>query len=96
VVALDIAIAESRFSLGSIYAILTTFACLAPRAQILFFFVIPAPAWVIVPGIIGYDVYSAWFQPGGLTDSAGHIGGAAAGAVFYALVLRRGRGWYKH
>lgn len=72
---------------GSIYAVMSVFACLSPTSTFLLFFVLPAPAWVVVPGIVGWDFYSAWFRPGGATDSAGHLGGALAGVLFWRFRL---------
>lgn len=46
------------------------------------------PAWVVVPGILSYDLYSAWFTPAGREDSAGHLGGALAGILFWRFRLR--------
>jgi membrane associated rhomboid family serine protease len=80
---------------GSIYAVMTTFACLQPRATFLLFFFIPAPAYIVVPGILAYDFYSALVRPGqpglflpGIVDSAGHLGGAGAGVLFWRFYLR--------
>ncbi|UZJ53923.1 hypothetical protein CBS101457_003243 [Exobasidium rhododendri] len=81
---------------GSIYAVLTTFACVQPRATFLLFVVIPAPAWAVVPGIIAWDLFSAVAKPGqatsffssGIIDSAGHVGGAVAGVLFWRYYLR--------
>lgn len=46
------------------------------------------PAWVVVPGIISWDFYSAWFNPAGYIDSAGHLGGALAGLLFWRFRLK--------
>lgn len=50
---------SSSCHLGAIYSIVSLFACVAPRAQILLFAIIPLPAWAFVTGIVLWDGYSA-------------------------------------
>lgn len=73
---------------GSVYAIMSTFACVHPTATFLVFFVIPAPAWACVTGIFAWDLWHAANKPGGATDSAGHLGGIVAGILFWRFGLR--------
>lgn len=73
---------------GSVYAIMSTFACVHPTATFLIFFVIPAPAWACVSGIFAWDLYHAAGTPKGRTDSAGHVGGILAGILFWRFGLR--------
>ncbi|SYW83899.1 uncharacterized protein UHO2_03126 [Ustilago hordei] len=73
---------------GSVYAIMSTFACVHPKATFLMFFVIPAPAWACVTGIFAWDLWHAANRPGGRTDSAGHLGGIATGILFWRFGLR--------
>lgn len=61
-----------------------------PRTTFLLFFVVPVPAWVLIPGLFAWDAYSAIFTKGSGIDSAGHVGGIIAGLA--AAVLMRGRG----
>ncbi|KAH9938422.1 uncharacterized protein B0H18DRAFT_866411, partial [Fomitopsis serialis] len=49
---------------GAIYSIVSFYACVAPRSQILLFAIIPLPAWAFVTGIFLWDGYSA------MTDKA--------------------------
>jgi len=71
-----------RYSTGSIYAIVSYFACREPFVKFLLFAIVPIPAWVFVPGVILYDVYE--FSRGkSHTDSAGHIGGIFAGVAYF-------------
>ena len=56
---------------GANYAILTTFACLRPRMDLMLFFVIPMPAWLAMTGIFAWDFYQAASDGGGRTDNAG-------------------------
>ncbi|SJX62505.1 related to PCP1-mitochondrial serine protease [Sporisorium reilianum f. sp. reilianum] len=85
---------ESRFSAfshgasGSVYAIMSAFACVHPRATFLVFFVVPAPAWLCVSGIFAWDLWHAAGTPKGRTDSAGHVGGILAGIAFWRFGLR--------
>lgn len=73
---------------GSVYAIMSTFACVHPTATFLIFFVIPAPAWACVSGIFAWDLWHAAKTPKGRTDSAGHVGGILAGILFWRFGLR--------
>lgn len=73
---------------GSVYAIMSTFACVNPTATFLIFFVIPAPAWACVTGIFAWDLWHASRTPKGRTDSAGHVGGILAGIAFWRFGLR--------
>ncbi|SNX85522.1 related to PCP1 - mitochondrial serine protease [Melanopsichium pennsylvanicum] len=73
---------------GSVYAIMSTFACVHPTATFLVFFVIPAPAWACVTSIFAWDLWHAANMPGGKTDSAGHLGGILAGILFWRFGLR--------
>ncbi|KAN0060430.1 hypothetical protein ACQY0O_007760 [Thecaphora frezii] len=73
---------------GSVYAIMTTFACMQPHATFLLFFVLPVPAWLCVSGIFAHDLYSAAMTPGSTTDAAGHVGGILAGILFWRFGMR--------
>lgn len=80
---------------GSVIACLTAFSCVFPRATLTLFFVIPAPAYVLVPGLLAYDLWSALSESGAkfwfndtMVDSAGHVGGTIAGVIFWLLRLR--------
>jgi membrane associated rhomboid family serine protease len=84
------------FSTGSVYAILTSYACLFPKDKLLLFFFIPAQARFILPGLIGFDAYRAWFQPGGEIDSACHLGGYLTGILFVSSLYRGRPGWFRY
>lgn len=73
---------------GSVYAIMSTFACVHPTATFLIFFVIPAPAWACVTGIFAWDLWHAAQTPRDRTDSAGHVGGILAGILFWRFGLK--------
>ncbi|KAH9951792.1 hypothetical protein B0H21DRAFT_684670 [Amylocystis lapponica] len=68
---------------GAIYAVISFFACVMPRAQFYFFAVLPIPAWAFVGGVFLWDGYSALQDQRGTTDTAGHIGGLLAGMAYY-------------
>lgn len=58
------------------------------------------PYWAVVAGFVGYDMYRLYQEKtsgqkhvnwmGSYTGYAAHLGGAAFGAAFYFLALRRG------
>ncbi|KAJ2772532.1 hypothetical protein IWQ56_001340 [Coemansia nantahalensis] len=72
----------------SVVAISTLFACLYPNAQLLVFFVIPAPAWLVAVGLVGWDMYRVVSMQQSKVDGAGHLGGAVAGLGYYWFRLR--------
>ncbi|KAH7344615.1 hypothetical protein B0J17DRAFT_636158 [Rhizoctonia solani] len=76
---------------GAIYSVISLFACLFPNTTFLLFFIVPVPAWLCVSGIFAWDLYGSLRRRGGMTDSAGHVGGVLAG-VAYFLRMRRGFG----
>ncbi len=45
---------------GAVTAVLVLYACHYPRQQILLFFVIPMPVWLVVIGYIGLDAVGAF------------------------------------
>ncbi|KAH6915149.1 hypothetical protein BKA70DRAFT_1093896 [Coprinopsis sp. MPI-PUGE-AT-0042] len=73
---------------GSIYSMITLLACAAPTMTFQLYGIIPVPAWLLVSGFIGYDIYQTLNDRGGTVDTVGHLGGALSGALFW-LVLRR-------
>ncbi len=77
---------------GSCMAVVATFATMAPRTQFLIFGVLPMQAWIVVGLMCAYDAYGALFAHDNV-GHAGHLAGAASGAAYYLLVLRRGRGF---
>ncbi|KZT72621.1 rhomboid-domain-containing protein [Daedalea quercina L-15889] len=80
---------SSHGASGAIYSIVSLFACVAPRAQILLFAIIPMPAWMFVTGIFLWDGYSAVVDKRNGTDAAGHIGGILAGLAYYRYLRMR-------
>ncbi len=88
---------------GILMGLLAVYACLHPRRpiQLLLFFIIPVrvqPVWLVII-LGGIDLLGLLFRelPGGgslygVAHSA-HLGGLAAGWLFYQLVLARGSAW---
>lgn len=69
-------------------ATFATVALLAPRTEVLLFFIIPMPILPLLGLFTAYDVYSLLFQPYDGINHASHLGGVAVGALA-ALYLRR-------
>lgn len=62
-------------------------ACLAPRANMLLFGIVPCPLWVLVAGYAIYD--SAMLGRPSVIGHAAHLGGLGFGVLYYFLRLRR-------
>ncbi|CAF1137775.1 unnamed protein product [Didymodactylos carnosus] len=73
---------------GTTMAMTILYAFLHPFDTVLLFFIIPMPVFVGVGAYICYDLYRAATGRQGTIGSAGHIGGAVAGALFYLLKIR--------
>ncbi|KAI0285032.1 hypothetical protein BGY98DRAFT_946761 [Russula aff. rugulosa BPL654] len=72
---------------GAIYALASFFAVAAPNARFLLFFVVPMPAWACVGAIACFDVYNAVTRRFSM-DSAAHVGGLTAGALYWIMRTR--------
>jgi membrane associated rhomboid family serine protease len=72
---------------GALMGITSVAACLAPRAQVAIYGIIPMPLWGIV---LGYGFYDGYYVNDSTTRvaHAGHLGGLAFGIVYYLLRLR--------
>ena len=67
---------------------LVIFACaLAPMQSWLIWGIIPMPACVVGALFVGYDLYAAGSRDG--VSHYGHLGGAAAGALYFLVFKRR-------
>ncbi|KAI1139054.1 hypothetical protein F5Y05DRAFT_412918 [Hypoxylon sp. FL0543] len=75
---------------GVVSGIGAAMACMMPKQRFYVFFIpIGIPLWALMLGYIAYDSYGLnHFQKSGVGHAA-HLGGAAYGALFYALRLRR-------
>ncbi|GAA5996649.1 rhomboid family intramembrane serine protease [Rhodotorula paludigena] len=74
---------------GATYGAISFFAACFPRETFLLFFVVPVPAWLCVSGIFVWDLYNGFIRRGGMTDSAGHVGGVLAGLLFFLRKVGR-------
>ena len=82
---------NSRFSIGasgSISGITCCYAAMHPFAQVYFFGLVPMPIWAATAGFIAYDAYRGFSRTSGIVDSAGHLGGAATGILWYFARIR--------
>jgi len=79
---------HSHGASGAIYALASFFAFAAPRARFLLFFVVPMPAWACIGAIACFDVYNAFTRRFSTLDSAGHVGGLTAGALYWIMRTR--------
>ncbi|CAG8502645.1 5799_t:CDS:2 [Diversispora eburnea] len=75
---------------GSLMALTTIYALTFPSSTFLIFFLIPAPAIMVVGLYAFYDIYRAASRSIGNTDSASHIGGSLFGLIYYWYKIRGG------
>ncbi len=76
---------------GAVSGVLIAFSLLFPEQKILLFGIVPLPAWTAALLFVGLDIWGLIAQQagGGLPIGHGaHLGGALAGLVFWATVLR--------
>jgi hypothetical protein len=74
---------------GAVMAVVVLFTLFYPNHQILFFFFIPAPVWVLCVVYIGGDLYKVLQGSSGNVASFAHLAGAAF-ALLYRLHERYG------
>lgn len=77
---------------GAISGVILLFSFLYPRARILLFGIIPMPALFGAFLFVGLDIIGLIAQSGGGGLPIGHgahLGGAATGALYYWIVIRR-------
>ncbi|KAH9978049.1 hypothetical protein BGW80DRAFT_1166250 [Lactifluus volemus] len=79
---------NSHGASGAIYSLASLFAFAAPRSRFLLFFVVPMPAWACIGAIACFDVYNAFTRRFSSLDSAGHVGGLTAGALYWLMRTR--------
>ena len=74
---------------GAVTGLGVVAAFVYPRTKMMLYGIIPAPLWALMLGFVAYDGYY-------MNDSnsriahAGHLGGAAFGAMYFLLRMRRG------
>lgn len=74
---------------GAVTGLAAAVALIAPNAKWQFVFIpVGIPAWAMFSAYIAYDAFYM-NDPNSRVGHSGHIGGAAFGAAYYWLVLRR-------
>ncbi|PWB77106.1 MAG: hypothetical protein C3F15_03965 [Holophagae bacterium] len=76
---------------GAVSAVLIAFALAFPRHKILLFGIVPIPALIGAALFVAIDLWGLFAQTRGAALPIGHgahLGGAACGAVLWALLLR--------
>ena len=68
---------------GAVYTVMTLFALKWPHRQILLYFVIPIPVWLLVAGRVVFDAVDLLQGTGGATAVLVHLGGAAFGVGWW-------------
>jgi len=79
----------SQGASGAILASVAYLACVSPRTTFYIFFIIPCPAWALLPGMLAYDGYMAYSDARSRTDAAGHVGGMLSGIAYFASRMGR-------
>lgn len=80
--------ANALSPIACLSAVMSFLACTAPRTPFYLYGIIGMPAWVVVSGLLSYDLYSTFNGSQSSTDTAGHVGGFVMGAAYF--VLKRG------
>jgi membrane associated rhomboid family serine protease len=75
---------------GAVMGVGTAAACMYPKVTFLIYGIVPMPLWALMAGYMVYDGFYLNSDRNTGTAHAGHIGGAAFGALYYFLKLRRG------
>lgn len=68
---------------GAIMGILMVAACLMPHATVYFMFIIPMRMRTLIWILIGFELYNALMHPHSSVSAAAHLGGLAAGYLFF-------------
>ncbi|MBI2930554.1 MAG: rhomboid family intramembrane serine protease [Planctomycetes bacterium] len=76
---------------GAILAVCVVAAHLFPTRQVLIMFVLPVPLWLLVLAYVAMDLYYPLVGMQPWVASAGHLGGAIFGFLFYRLRMGRPR-----
>ncbi|VTU01710.1 rhomboid family protein : Putative membrane protein OS=Singulisphaera acidiphila (strain ATCC BAA-1392 / DSM 18658 / VKM B-2454 / MOB10) GN=Sinac_5094 PE=4 SV=1: Rhomboid [Gemmataceae bacterium] len=73
---------------GAISAVLVMYACNFPRQQVLLYFVIPMPVWLLATIYIGLDLIGVFGGNRGGIAYFVHLGGVVFGAVYFLAGVR--------
>jgi hypothetical protein len=73
---------------GAVMAVVVLFTLFYPKREILFFFFIPAPIWLLCAVYIARDLFSLLTGRSGGIANLAHLTGAAVGFLYWYLDLR--------
>ena len=73
---------------GAIAAVVVLFACHYPNRQILLFFIIPMPIWLLAVLFVGRDLFTFLLKEETGIAVGAHLGGALFGFLYYKLHWR--------
>lgn len=73
---------------GAISAVLVMYACNFPRQQVLLYFVIPMPVWLLATIYIGLDLIGVFGGNRGGIAYFVHLGGVVFGAIYFLSGVR--------
>lgn len=79
---------QSLGASGAVTAVMVLFACHFPHRRLRFWFLIPAPAWVVVCVLIAADVLGVMGIRPGRVNHVAHLFGAAAGFAYFFFQIR--------
>src|SRR5215475_9199170 len=68
---------------GAVSAVAVIFACHYPYRQVLLFFIIPMPIWLVVAIFVGQDLLTLLLRLPTGTGVGAHLGGALFGFLYY-------------
>jgi membrane associated rhomboid family serine protease len=83
--------AEGGLTIGAsagTVAVIVLFALLYPRREVLLYFAIPVPMWLVGAFIVGMDVMRALGSGDQSVSFQGHLGGAAFAVLYFTQGLR--------
>lgn len=67
---------------GGVTAIFVLYAFHFPHREMLLFFVLPVPMWLLALFLVGHDIYGSIYRTSNIAFTA-HLAGAVAGLYFY-------------
>jgi rhomboid family protein len=73
---------------GAVSAVAVIFACHYPYRQVLLFFVIPMPIWLVVALFVAQDLFTLLLRLPTNVGVGAHLGGALFGFLYYKLHWR--------
>ncbi len=83
--------AEGGLTIGAsagTVAVIVLFALLYPKREVLLYFAIPVPMWLVGAFIVGMDIMRAFGKGDPSVSFQGHLGGAAFAVLYFSQGLR--------